>query len=469
MTEYSFFDDVLSYVDKAASHTEHPKGLIEHIKQCNSIYKMYFPIKRENGEYEVIEAYRVQHSHHKTPVKGGIRYSLMVNEDEVKALAALMTFKCALVDVPYGGAKGGIKINVANYSVNELERITRRYAYELIKKGFLGPAVDVPAPDYGSGAREMAWIADTYSAFYPEAINAPACVTGKPLSIFGIRGRTEATGRGVFFGIREAVSFEDDMRELGMGPGIVGKKVIVQGLGNVGYHSAKYLYEVGAKIVGVAEFNGGIYNEQGLNIPDLVAHRKETGSLLNFPGATNVENSMELLTYPCDILIPAALENQITEENAGKIQAKIIAEAANGPVTALGEKILLDAGKMILPDIYLNAGGVTVSYFEWLKNLSRMSFGKLEKRYDYLNNARLVEAIETASGITLSDAVKNSIIRGASEEDLVDSGLEDTMVNAYHELRSTAKKHQLKNLRTACFILAINKIALDYINQGLFP
>jgi glutamate dehydrogenase (NAD(P)+) len=469
MSEYSFFNDVAQYVDEAGRYTGHPQGLIEQIKQCNSIYKMYFPLKRDNGDIEVIEAYRVQHSQHKTPVKGGIRYSSMVNEDEVKALSALMTFKCALVDVPFGGAKGGVKISTRNYSVAELERVTRRYTFELIKKGFIGPAVDVPAPDYGTGAREMAWIADTYASFYPEAINAPACVTGKPLSLFGIRGRTEATGRGVYFGLREAVSFEEDMQPLGLTTGLAGKTVIVQGLGNVGFHAAKYLSEGGAKIIGIAEYNGGIYNEEGIDVLKATAYRKEHGSLIGFPGATNIENAKELLEYPCDILLPAALENQITEENAPRIRAKIIGEAANGPVTAKAEAILLERGTMIIPDIYLNAGGVTVSYFEWLKNLSRMSFGKLEKRYDYLNMQRLVETIESASGTQLSDTQKNALIKGASEEDLVDSGLEDTMINAYRELQATAKKHNIKNLRIASFILAINKIAVDYLSQGIFP
>ena len=327
---FDLFQEVCQFIDKAASYTDHHPGLIEQIKQPNSIFKVNFPIRRARGEYEVIRAYRVQHSHHKTPVKGGIRYAPDVNESEVTGLAALMTFKCALVHVPFGGAKGGIRIDARKYDISELERITRRYTFELLKKNCIGPAVDVPAPDYGTGAREMAWILDTYSAFHPEAVNAGACVTGKPVSQSGIDGRTEATGQGVFFGIREAVSISDDMEKLGLRAGLGDKRVIVQGFGNVGFYSAYYLQDGGATIIGIAEYEGGIYNPDGIDVEAAHKHRKETGSILNFPGAQNVVNSLELLEYECDILVPAALENQITKENAARIQAKIIGEGANG-------------------------------------------------------------------------------------------------------------------------------------------
>jgi len=469
MSDYSFFNDVCSYVDKAAKFTDHPIGLIEQIKACNSIYKFNFPIRLAGGGYRVITAWRVQHSHHRLPVKGGIRYSSQVNEDEVMALASLMTFKCALVDVPFGGAKGGVCVDTKDYKVQELESITRRYTTELIKKNFISPALDVPAPDYGTGAREMAWISDTYTTFYPEQINAYGAVTGKPVSLHGIRGRTEATGRGVFYGIREAVSIAEDMKALGLNTGLEGKKVIVQGLGNVGYHSAKYLQEGGARIIGVAEYNGGIYNEDGLDIEDLLQLKKSSGAITGYSKGKPIENSLELLEYECDILVPAALENQITSDNAARVKAKIIAEAANGPVTKEAEAILLQKNVMILPDLYLNAGGVTVSYFEWLKNLSRMSFGKLEKRYDYLNNQNLAKVIESISGKKLTQAQRDAIVKGASEEDLVDSGLEETMISAYHQMRETAKKYDVKNLRVAAFILSIDKIATNYLEQGLFP
>ena len=467
--EYSFFDDVNQFVDKAAMHTEHPAGLIRQIKMCNSIYKFNFPIKLEDGTFQVLEGYRVQHSQHKMPTKGGIRFAETVNEDEVKALAALMTYKCALVNVPFGGAKGGVRINARSYSVDMLENITRRYTSELIKKNFIGPAIDVPAPDYGTGAREMAWIADTYATFNPDEVNSNGCVTGKPLSQSGVQGRTEATGMGVMFGLREAVSVEEDMKELGLSTGLEGKRVIVQGFGNVGYWSAKALQDEGALIVGIAEFEGGVYDEKGLDVDDLFRHRKDTKSILNYKNAKNYENSGELLEAECDILVPAALENQITEENAPRIKAKIVGEGANGPVTPEAENILLQNGVMVIPDMYLNAGGVTVSYFEWLKNLSRVSFGKIDKRYDELNNLRLVQAIEKATNSTLPEDVRKKIVKGASERDLVLSGLEDTMVNSYHEVRATLQQKKLKSMRTAAFIVSINKIAISYLDLGIFP
>nr|WP_243663890.1 Glu/Leu/Phe/Val dehydrogenase dimerization domain-containing protein [Rhodothermus marinus] len=261
---YSFWEQVNRMFDRAAAYTKHPKGLLDQIKACNSVYRMEFPVKRDDGSIEVVRAYRAEHSHHKLPTKGGIRYAPNVNEDEVMALAALMTYKCAIVDVPFGGAKGGVKIDRRQYSEAELERITRRYTYELLKKNFIGPGVDVPAPDYGTGPREMAWILDTYNSFSSNPLEALACVTGKPVGQGGVRGRKEATGRGVFFGVREACSVEEDMKALGLQTGLGGKTVVVQGLGNVGYHAAKFLQEGGAVLVGLAEIEGAIYNPDGL-------------------------------------------------------------------------------------------------------------------------------------------------------------------------------------------------------------
>ncbi|MCH6233445.1 Glu/Leu/Phe/Val family dehydrogenase [Cognataquiflexum rubidum] len=468
-TEYSLFEDVCGFVDEAAKHLDIHPGLLEQIKECNSIYKFNFPIRNDDGTYETLTGYRIQHSHHKLPCKGGIRFSDHVDEEEVKGLASLMTYKCALVNVPFGGAKGGVSIDPKKYSVNQLERITRRYTSELIKKKFIGPAIDVPAPDYGTGAREMAWIVDTYEAFNPEVINAKGCVTGKPLSQHGIDGRTEATGQGVFFGIREAVSVAEDMAPLGLSTGLRGKTVIVQGLGNVGFYSAKYLSEAGAKVIGIAEWNGGIYDEKGINIEALKKYQTQTGSFKGYSSGVFVEKSKELLTYACDILVPAALENQITKDNAAKIQAKIIGEAANGPVTQEAEKILLEKGIMIIPDMYLNAGGVTVSYFEWLKNLSRVSFGKLEKRYDQEKYRKLLGTIENATGEEFTDDEKEQLIQGASERDLVLSGLEETMVNAYHAMNKVRQEKNIKSLRTAGFILALERIAVSYTDLGIFP
>ncbi|HYE66663.1 MAG TPA: Glu/Leu/Phe/Val dehydrogenase [Pyrinomonadaceae bacterium] len=465
----SFFENVTYYFDKAAMFMQHPKGLLDQIKICNSVYSFQFPIRTKQG-YEVISGWRAEHSHHKLPVKGGIRYSEQANEDEVMALAALMTYKCAVMDVPFGGAKGAVKINPKNYTEVELEQITRRYTAELIKKNFIGPGVDVPAPDYGTGAREMSWIADTYAAFNPGHIDALACVTGKTVAQGGIRGRLEATGRGVFFGLREACGYEEDMKRLGLSKGLEGKRIVVQGLGNVGYHAAQFCQTGGCLIVGVAEYEGAIYDPKGLDIEALMHHRKETGSILNFPGATNLPSRYDALELECDILIPAALENQIVEENAPRIKAKIVAEAANGPTTPAAEKILLSNGVMIIPDVYLNAGGVTVSYFEWLKNLSHVRFGRMDKRFRQTALENILLVVEEATGKSLSAAERKQVARGADEIDLVNSGLEETMVTAYNQIREILKANpEIGDLRTAAFISAINKIATCYGELGIFP
>ncbi len=466
---YSFFNDVGSFVDKAAKFTKHPAGLIEQIKQCNSVYHVSFPLRLKRGKFQVIEGYRVQHSNHKSPVKGGIRYSPGVNEDEVKALAALMSYKCALVNVPFGGAKGGVKVDPSQYTVDQLERITRRFTSELIRRNFIGPAVDVPAPDYGTGPREMAWIADTYMTFNSQEVNALGCVTGKPLTQHGIRGRKEATGRGVYFGVREAVDSYEDMQAIGLHPGLGDKTVIIQGLGNVGYYSAVNLQEAGAVIIGIAEYNGGIFNPEGIDVEAVQKHREETGTILDFPGAKTIKDGQEMLEYECDILIPAALENQITKQNAKNVKAKIIGEAANGPITAEAEEILLKKGVFIIPDLYLNAGGVTVSYFEWLKNISRVSFGKMNKKYNELNNQLMVDAIEDASDTNLTYKQRMQLIKGAGEYELVDSGLEGVMVGAYHEVNEIRKKDKTGDLRTAAFVNSLNKIAISYMELGVFP
>ncbi len=467
--ERSFFGDVLDYFNKAAGFTKYPSGLLDQIKDCNSVYEMKFPVRIKN-QIKVITAYRVEHSQHKLPVKGGIRYSLSVNQDEVMALAALMTYKCAVVNVPFGGAKGGVCIDPKEYDEVELEHITRRYTSELVKKNFIGPGIDVPAPDYGTNGSVMAWVADTYAAFNPGSIDAQACVTGKPISQGGIRGRTAATGRGVYFGVREALNNEKDLKKLGLTAGVEGKRVVVQGLGNVGYHAAKFFFEAGAKIVGIAEFEGSIYDPNGIDIEKLMIHRKSTGSILDFPGAKNLKSRGDALEVECDVLIPAALENQINSANADKIKAKIVAEAANGPVTPEAEKVLLKKNTLIIPDLYLNAGGVTVSYFEWLKNLSHVRFGRMGKRYDELIYQTLVNSIESAIGKKLDDSSKQIITHGADEEDLVNSGLEETMVSAYNEINEVWKTNkEIPDLRTAAFVTAINKIADSYYALGIFP
>ena len=465
-----FFQQVNLNFDTAARFTDHPRGLLEQIKMCNTVCHMTFPVKRADGAIEVIHAWRAEHSHHKLPTKGGIRYSTLVNEDEVTALAALMTYKCAIVDVPFGGAKGGVQVDIRKYSTDELERITRRYTYELVQKSFIGPGIDVPAPDYGTGEREMAWIAGTYTSMHPGKLDALACVTGKPLEQGGIRGRRAATGRGVYFGIREACSFSEDMKTLGLTPGLQGKRVAVQGFGDVGYHAAKFLGEGGAVIVGLADIGGAIYNPKGLDVEEVFQHRGENGALLNLPGATNLPNPAHVLELECDILVPAALENQITRENASRIKAKIIAEAANGPTTPQADDILKAKGVMVIPDVYLNAGGVTLSYFEWLKNLSHVRFGRLESRFEENTHRNLLEAMESVSGVRFSESEQERLAHGATEEDLVDAALEETMVTAYHEIRTESKAlGQKARLRTAAFVIAINKVARSYMQSGIFP
>ena len=470
--ELSFYDSVMAYFEKAASATDLHAGLLEQIKICNAVIQVQFPVKI-GDDYKVIEAYRVQHSHHRTPTKGGIRYSNHVNREEVMALATLMSFKCAIVDVPFGGAKGGIKINPWECSIEELEKITRRYASELIRRNCIGPSIDVPAPDYGTGAKEMAWIYDTYRAFKGDDLNAAGCVTGKPVSLNGVRGRTEATGRGVFYGIREVCSIAEDMARLGLAPGIEGKTMVIQGLGNVGSHTAMISQDEGkVKIIGVSEVEGAIYKPEGIDIHQLLQFRKETGSILGFPGTTSYgkENRKKVMEFECDILVPAALENQITIDNAHNIKAKIIAEAANGPITSQAEEILLSKGIVILPDIYLNAGGVTVSYFEWLKNLSHIRFGRMDKRFNENTYRSFVGLVEGLTGKMVSEEQKSFITRGGDEIDLVRSGLEETMISAYHQIRNIwINNPKVNDLRTAAFVCAVQKIGNDYLQLGIFP
>ncbi|WP_185855440.1 Glu/Leu/Phe/Val family dehydrogenase [Blattabacterium cuenoti] len=465
---YSFFNCIEKNFDKATRFIPIEKGLLEQIKECNSVYRMNFPVKI-GKQIKVIEAYRVQHSHHKLPCKGGIRYSMKVTQDEIMTLSALMTYKCAIADVPFGGAKGGIKIDPQTMSEENIEKITRRYTSELIKKNFIGPGIDVPAPDYGTGEREMSWIFDTFLSLRPSDVDALACVTGKPVSQGGLRGRKEATGLGVFYGIRELCKMKEEMDSIGLEVGIIGKKVIIQGLGNVGYHTANFFYEAGAIIVALAEREGAIYNKNGLDVSQVILHLKNTGSILNFPKAKNIKNTESALELECDILIPAALENVIHINNANRIKAKIIGEAANGPITPEADEILEKKGIIIVPDIYLNAGGVTVSYFEWLKNLSHVRYGRMEKRFNENMNARLLQVVETICNKKISKKEKKIILRGAREIDLVRSGLEDTMINGFHKIINLKKSSNIENMRTAAFLLAINKIIDSYEKLGIFP
>ncbi|RYY27263.1 MAG: Glu/Leu/Phe/Val dehydrogenase [Chitinophagaceae bacterium] len=469
MSEYSFFGAVEKSFEKAAAFTSWDPGILEQIKQCNAVYRMHFPVK-VGDKIEVIKAYRVQHSHHKLPCKGGIRFAMTVNLDEVMALAALMTYKCAIVNVPFAGAKGGITIDPKKYSAYDLEKITRRYTSELIKKNFIGPGIDVPAPDYGTGEREMAWIVDTYASMRPGEIDAQGCVTGKPVSQGGVRGRKEATGLGVFYGLREVCNMKDTMDRLGLPIGVAGKRIVVQGLGNVGYHTAKFFQDHGALIVGIAEWEGAIFNQDGLDVDAVVEHRRKSGSILNFDGSSNFAKNTDALEMECDILIPAALEAVITGENAPRIKAKIIGEAANGPLTPDADEEFIKRGVLVVPDMYLNAGGVTVSYFEWLKNLSHVRYGRLEKRFTENLNTKILGQIEALTGKDVNQKDRELIMHGPEEVDLVRSGLEETMTAATREIMEAWKANpSIPDMRTAAYVVAINKVGTSYAELGIFP
>jgi len=460
---------VMEQFDKAARTLKLPSGLISQIRACNAVYQVQFPVK-VGHHYEQFIGWRAEHSQHKKPLKGGMRFSPSVSQDEIMALAALMTYKCAIVNVPFGGSKGGVKIAPWKYNRSVIEKVTRRFTAELIKKNFIGPGENVPAPDMGTGPREMAWIADTFDVFNPGGLDNMACVTGKPVEQGGIQGRREATGQGIQYGINEATSDKSVMKKLGLALGIEGKTIAVQGFGNVGWNAARFLHEEGAIIVGIGEWDGCIINPAGINPSKAIKHRKSTGSLRDFPGAKTVKNPKAVLELECDILLPAALENQITLSNAKNIKCKILAEGANGPTTPGAEKILLKKGVFIIPDIYLNAGGVTVSYFEWGKNLTHMRYGRMEKRLDEIKAEKFLNMNERYFKQTIDKKTKDSIIKGPDEIDLVNSGLEETMRDAFKEIMEIyRRKKDINDLRTAAFALAIEKVSTTYLQLGIFP
>ncbi len=459
----SFLDSVNHMLDEATSRLDLPPGLADRIRGCDSVYRARFAVKLK-GEFHVFEGWRATHSEHRLPAKGGIRFAPEVDEAEVEALAALMTFKCAIVDVPFGGSKGGLRIDPRKYSRDALENITRRFTIELDKRGFISPSQNVPAPDMGTGEREMAWIATTYRTLHPEDIDAEACVTGKPLPMGGIAGRVEATGRGVQNGLQEFFRHPDDVASAGLDGGLEGKRVVVQGLGNVGYHAAKFLTEEdGALVTAIIERDGAILSEKGLPVERVLDHIRETGGVRGFGDAEYVEDGRSVLEADCDILVPAALESQITEANAPRIRARVIAEAANGPVTYEADRALRDRGVVTLPDLYMNAGGVTVSYFEWTKNLSKMRFGRLERRMVEARAEAVIETFEKVLDRPVPHRLAAAFRREVDELNLVRSGLDDTMRKAYQQIREQWRSREdVPDLRTAAYMLAIQKVARYY-------
>lgn len=467
--EPHFRESVNLMVDRAIAVLGLDAGTASAIKSCNAVLKVQFPVKI-HGRIEVFTGWRAVHSTHRLPAKGGIRYASHANQNDVEALAALMTYKSALVDVPFGGSKGALLIDPSQYNRDEIEKITRRFTLELVRKGFLSPSTDVPAPDLGTGQREMAWIADTYKHLCPEDINYAACVTGKPVQHGGIEGRVEATGRGIQYAINEFFRHADDVKMANMEGGLEGKSVIIQGLGNVGYHAAKFLSEEdGAKIVAIIEIDGALINDEGINVENVYQHMKEHQTIKDFPGAVFEENGKAVLEKDCDILIPAAVENQITLENAERISAKLIVEGANGPVTFGADDILNKKGTIIIPDAYANAGGVTVSYFEWIRNISHMRFGRMQRRQSEIQGSYMAEMLENIKGGNIGDENRMRISWGANELDLVRSGLDDTMCTAYQQIREVfISNDAIHDLRTAAYVSALQKIALSYQDVGIF-
>ncbi len=467
IAETSFLDNVGYMFDRAAAHLKLAPGIAEHIKECNSVYKVAFPVEIR-GEHRIFRGWRATHSEHRLPAKGGIRYAIHIDQGEIEAMAALMTYKCALVDVPYGGSKGGLCLDPKDYTEAELEQITRRFTRELAAKGYISPSLNVPAPDMGTSEREMAWIAHEYRSLYPNDINAIACVTGKPASVGGIPGRREATGRGMQCGIREFFRHPSDVAKANLKGGLGGKRVAVQGLGNVGYNAAKLLMEEDdVKVVAIAERDGALFDEDGLDVRRVRAYMDGHRGVAGYPDAMYTPDAATALEVDCDILILAAMENQITMDNVRRIQAPLIAEGANGPISYDADAYLRDNGVAVIPDIYLNAGGVVVSYFEWIKNIFHIRLGRLENRLHELRGQYTLEVIEAMTEKKVPEHLAAKLRFGADELSLVNSALDDTMSMAYQEISHSLRRHpKAQDLRTAAWLYAIQKIAANYEQMG---
>jgi glutamate dehydrogenase (NAD(P)+) len=463
----SFKDNVNLHVDKSAKLLNFSDDLLEHLKSTHSLIKVNVGVVLD-GKINNFTGWRAVHSEHILPTKGGLRYSETVDQDDTEALASLMTYKCAIVNIPFGGAKGGLKINPKNYTMPQLREITKAFASKLINKGFISPALNVPAPDVGTSVREMEWILETYKTLKPDDINYRGCVTGKPLHRGGIAGRTEATGRGIEEVVREIFRHEDIVKEAGLKNDLKDNEIIVQGFGNVGSNLAKHLYNRdNAKIIAIGEFDGYLYNKKGIDINALIEFFQKKKSINN-PKLGEFKNKpSELLELDCDILIPAALENAITVDNVDKIKTKLIIEAANGPVSFEADQKLFEKGVMIIPDIYVNAGGVVVSYFEWVKDISHIRFGRVEKRFQEQKILDIIDLIDKKTNTKTDFDTIKKIIHGADEEDLAFSGLEDSMRNAFIEIYN-AKKQIKKSFRDSAYYVSLKKIRNFYTVEG-FP